>query len=376
MTTETVGLEALDADGARRFHHVPGLDGIRAVAVLLVVALHYGAYAFPSRRQGLFPGGYAGVDIFFVLSGFLITTLLVSEKSVSGSVGFGKFYARRALRLLPALYAVLVAFLLYTAWSGHSMAEAVKEVVAVVFYVSNFAQVYELPRMIRSGIGMTWSLAIEEQFYLIWPALLVFGILRFVRTRPAVLGTITAGIVASALIRVYLWNWTAHPYPAAYMRPDARADGLLIGALCAFLWRWDMVPTRWLSHAAIVSAAFLAFVALFVRAEDFMFNGGFTLVSAAAGVVIVAIVLNVSPLVAAMEWAPMRLIGKVSYGVYLWNGLALHIAYQALASHTRSRYAIGLGGLVVTTVAVSASWVLVEQPFLRLKRKVASPVSH
>ncbi|HVV36761.1 MAG TPA: acyltransferase [Acidimicrobiales bacterium] len=372
--TDTLGLDELDAAGARRFHHVPGLDGIRAVAVLLVIGLHYGTMWKPSwRPDGLVPGGYAGVDIFFVLSGFLITTLLVGEKSGTGEVSFRKFYARRALRLLPALYAVLVVFVVYSLAIGSPMREATKEVASVVFYVSNFAQVYKLPHMIGSGIGMTWSLAIEEQFYLVWPALLVLGVLRFAKTRPAVLWTIGAGALLSALIRVVIWNWGAG-YPAAYMRPDARADGLLIGALCAFLWRWDMVPTRWLRQAAIVSAAFLVFVALFVKAEGFVFDGGFTLISLAAGVVILAVVLGVPPLVAPMEWGPMRTIGKVSYGLYLWQTLSLRMASHVLG--TGNRVALTATGLVIMVGAVTTSWLLIEQPFLRLKKRVASPVPH
>ncbi|MEY2474548.1 MAG: hypothetical protein QOK28_3877 [Actinomycetota bacterium] len=373
--TQTLGLEKLDADGARRFHHVPGLDGIRAVAVLFVIGLHFGSIWADKRPGGLLPGGYAGVDIFFVLSGFLITTLLVGEKAGTGGVGFKKFYARRGLRLLPALYTVLVAHTIYTLWTGGSMRTEAKEVAAVVLYVANFAQIYRIRAMITSGIGMTWSLAIEEQFYLIWPALLVLGVLRQARTRNAVLWTIGAGIVASALIRLAIWNWGSG-YPAAYMRPDARADGLLIGALCAFLWRWDLVPTRWLSQAAVVSAAFLVFVALFVKSGDFVFDGGFTLISAAAGVIILAIVLRVSPLVGPMEWSPLRTIGKVSYGLYLWHGLALRVAAHALQGHTHSRFVLAFAAAVIMTVAVTLSWVLIEQPFLRLKRRVASPVPH
>jgi peptidoglycan/LPS O-acetylase OafA/YrhL len=373
--TQTLGLAQLDASGARRFHHVPGLDGVRAVAVLLVVGLHFGSMWADVRPGGILPGGYAGVDIFFVLSGFLITTLLVGEKSAVGGVGFKKFYARRALRLLPALYTVLIAFALYTLWVGGSLRTVFEEIVAVVLYAANFAQIYRLPVMIKSGIGMTWSLAIEEQFYLVWPALLVLGILRFARTRAAVLCTIGAGIAASALIRLVIWNWGSG-FPAAYMRPDARADGLLIGALCAFLWRWDLVPTRWLSHAAVVSAAFLVTVAAFHRNDGFDYNGGFTLISAAAGVIVLAIVLDVSPLVRPMEWAPLRMIGKVSYGLYLWHGLALRIAAHALAGHTDNRMVLALVGAIVAAVAVTASWVLIEQPFLRLKSRVASPVSH
>jgi peptidoglycan/LPS O-acetylase OafA/YrhL len=371
----TIGIERLDEPGAKQFHHVPGLDGIRAVAVLLVAGLHFGSQWRDIRADGLLPGGYVGVDIFFVLSGFLITTLLVGEKAKTNGVSFRNFYARRALRLLPALYTLLIAFTVYTIWIGAPLGDELKEVVAVVFYVANFAQVYKLPHMINSGIGLTWSLAIEEQFYLVWPALLVLGVLRFARTRNAVLLTIAGGALASALIRIYIWNWGSG-YPAAYMRPDARADGLLIGALCAFLWRWDLVPTRWLSHAAVISAGFLAFIAVFVKADDFVFDGGFTLISLASGVLILAIVLNVSPLVRPMEWAPMRAIGKVSYGVYLWHGLALRIAEHGLRPHTHNRLVIEIAGAVIAAVAVSASWFLIEQPFLRLKRRVASPVSH
>jgi peptidoglycan/LPS O-acetylase OafA/YrhL len=108
--TETLGLDKLDAPGAKQFHHVPGLDGLRAVAVLLVVGLHFGSQWRDIRSEGLLPGGYVGVDIFFVLSGFLITTLLVGERSKAGGESFRKFYARRALRLLPAIFNVMVSF--------------------------------------------------------------------------------------------------------------------------------------------------------------------------------------------------------------------------------------------------------------------------
>lgn len=365
-------LAQLDGDSARRFHHLPGLDGVRAFAVIFVIGLHYGSLWLDKRPGGLVPGGYIGVDIFFVLSGFLITSLLVGEQSAVGAVSFTKFYARRALRLLPALYAVLVAHALYTVWIGESLVTEAKQVASVVLYVSNFAQVYVLKSMINSGIGFTWSLAIEEQFYLVWPALLVLGVLRFARTRATVFWLIGGGAVLSLVIRVLVWN-IGEGYPAAYMRPDCRADGLLIGAFCAFVWRWDLVPRRYLNQAALVSAAFLVLM-LNVKSGDFTFNIGFFLVSVAAGVVILAVAEGTSALQPLMEWAPLRQIGKVSYGLYLWHTLGLRVAIKAF--DPGNKVVAAVLGLLLMSIAVTLSWRLIEQPFLKLKKRVASPVSH
>ena len=352
---------------------MPALDGVRGVAVLLVVGLHYGEIWAKQRSGGLLPGGYVGVDIFFVLSGFLITTLLVGESAKTGEVRFRHFYARRALRLLPALYALLVAHYFYTLWVGGSLDDERTAIVSVVLYVANFAQVYGLKSMINSGIGLTWSLAIEEQFYVLWPALLVFGVLRFARTRATILCVIGGGALLSAIVRFVVWNFGAH-YPAAYMRPDCRADGLLLGALCAFLWRWDLVPTKWLVRAAAVGAVFLAYVAVFVKAGEFMFDVGFALASLAAAALVLAVANGGRGFAPVMAWAPLRVIGRVSYGVYLWHGLCLRVALRQL--HTTNKLELLLVSVALTSVVVATSWFVIEQPFLRLKRRVASPVAH
>ncbi len=372
MKTSAEMLERLDPDNARRFHHLPGLDGMRGIAVLLVIGLHYGSL-WRRGEGGLLPGGYVGVDIFFVMSGFLITSLLVGEQARVGRVNVAKFYARRGLRLFPALAVILLVHVLYTVWIGESMVAEAKRVLAVVFYVSNFAQSYFLPEMLHSGLSLTWSLAIEEQFYLLWPAVLLLGVLRYAKTQRAVLVVIGLGILASATLRLYVWNWGGE-YPEAYMRPDCRADGLLIGAFCAFAWRWRLVPRRFLNEAALFCAAGLAAVALFVQNGAAMFNFGFALVSLAAGVIILAIAEEKTNLLPIMEWRPLRFLGKVSYGLYLWHVMGLRIAAEAFDDV--GRVPLALIGAVVMSTGVAVSWKFVEQPFLRLKTRVASPVSH
>src|SRR5205085_6614744 len=149
--------------------------------------------------------------------------------------------------------------------------------------------------------------------------------LRYCKTRRSVLMVIGAAIVASALLRFVVWNWGGE-YPEAYMRPDCRADGLLIGAFCAFAWRWRLVPRRYLSQAAMLCAVGLAATALLVESGPGMFNYGFALVSLATGVIILAIAENTTNLLRVLEWSPLRTIGKVSYGLYLWHVLGLSIA--------------------------------------------------
>ncbi len=354
----------------REFRHVPGLDGVRGIAVLLVVLFHFGKL-WRTDTGGLLPAGYIGVDIFFVLSGFLITSLLLNERATTGSVSLPRFYARRGLRLFPALVTVLVGHLIYTRVKHVPIGEETKQIASVLAYVSNFAQTYWLPKMLTSGLSFTWSLAIEEQFYLLWPAVLLFGVLRFAKKRTHILIVVFGLAAVSALIRIYLWKFGSG-YPAAYMRPDARADGLLLGAGAAFLWRWQWVPTKWLNEVAVVAFAGIIGTALVIpRQSTIMFLGGFTVVSGAAAVMVLATAEDSWALQPLMEAPWLRLLGKVSYGLYLWHELSLRIAFSLFRGH--GPLIVGGIGLVITAVTTTASWYLVEQPFLRLKERFARP---
>jgi peptidoglycan/LPS O-acetylase OafA/YrhL len=369
MAVAATHLEHLDTTDSRTFKHVPGLDGFRAFAVLFVMCLHYGTL-YNRKGGGAMFGGFVGVDIFFVLSGFLITSLLVREKAETGGVSFKNFYARRALRLLPAVVGFLVAHTVYVAITSETtMIMQLKRCVYVLLYVSNFAQSYWDRAMVVSGMGLTWSLSIEEQFYMVWPAVLLFVLLRYCKRREHVLWAIGAAALVSLLIRTFIWHFMDPNYPAAYMNSFARGDGLLLGAMCAFLWRWRMVPLQYLNQAAVAcSAALVAIVVLWPRENVFMFAwGGFTLVSIAAGIVILAIAENRFSLMPIFEWAPLRVIGRVSYGLYLFHGLGLRIAARNI--DPKNAVACTLLGLFYTAIFVSASWFLIEQPFLRVKKR-------
>src|SRR3954469_22242804 len=215
----------------RRLGHVPGLADLRGIAVLLVVMLHSGTFV-PSSYKGTWPGhfvrgGFLGVDLFFALSGFLITSLLLEERASSGRVNYRHFYARRGLRLLPALYAMLAAYAVYAALADISWYKTKTTLLWAVLYATNFQALIK-PLSLAPGLGHLWSLAIEEQFYLLWPFIFVFALSRTRRLAPMVVGMLVA-IYMIGLHRYALHESGAGPL-GLYVRLDTRADELLLGA--------------------------------------------------------------------------------------------------------------------------------------------------
>ena len=227
--------------------HLPALDGMRGLAVLMVMTYHVGYLTHPSGPGGPLsyaPGGFAGVDVFFVLSGFLITGLLLEERQRRCSISFRRFYARRAFRLLPALGLLLVAHLAYVVMEGQPLKREAEALLSITFYASDISQSLHL--FIPTELGHTWSLAVEEQFYLVWPSLLL--LLLAWRSRGSgrsktLLPWVFAGtLLATNVARVLTWR--TQGYPAAYMMPYCHADGLIIGCALAFLWRRGSLPER------------------------------------------------------------------------------------------------------------------------------------
>ena len=346
----------------RRLGRLPALDGVRGVAVLLVMALHVGLMLRPGT--GLAPGGLIGVDMFFVLSGFLITSLLLDERSVTGGVSMRAFYMRRALRLLPALFALMAVQFGYALAKNVPVQTEIKRLLPIIFYVSNWAQ--SMGGHVPKELGHTWTLAVEEQFYLVWPAVVLL-LVHFVRSRRGVVSLLTLGIIASALIRAWIWKYGSH-WPAAYMRTAARADGLLMGALAAFLWRWNALAVRWVRAVAWAAVAGLVvMVPLWKATSSGMFYGGFTVAAFGTAAIIVAVALGGWRLERLFALRPLRAVGRVSYGLYLWHVFIITVIGAELPKWSRSERA--LLAVVLSAIATVLSWWLVEAPFLRLKER-------
>ena len=307
--------------------YIPGLDGIRAIAVLGVLLYHSGVAGVP--------GGFLGVDVFFVLSGFLISSLLLQEIERTSAVGFGQFYLRRARRLLPALLATLaLSAVLVLIFAHDAAAQFRHDAVASMFYVTNWWYVVQdlsyfetmgRPPMLQH----LWSLAVEEQFYLLWPVCLVF--LYKWRGRPGVgRVALSVALVSTLLMALgsFIWNLPASGDASRlYFGTDTHSMGLLLGAALATVWRPGALPRRVAGPAKVVlwSAAIAALVALFAIfhqvGEDstWLYRGGFFAVS---GVTAVIIALACHPAIGfgtLLAVQPMRYIGERSYGLYLYH---------------------------------------------------------
>ncbi|MCB1248524.1 MAG: acyltransferase, partial [Acidimicrobiales bacterium] len=302
--------------------HIPALDGLRGAAVAGVLLFH----------GGVLDGGFMGVDLFFVLSGFLITTLLLREWDDTTTISLKRFWFRRARRLLPALFGLLVGVAIYAlvVADGFELGAIRADGLAAVAYVANWQQilggngywdVYSAP----SPFLHTWSLAIEEQFYVLWPLVFV-GVMRWSRSNKRVLlGLALVGAVASAIVMTLVFTEGADP-SRAYLGTDTRAGGVLLGASLAIaLSVWGTVRTdgarRGLEIVGIGAALALAAVWLTVDGgTPWLYRFGF-FACGLLSIAVIAAVVHPRPgvLATALSVAPLRGLGLISYGLYLWH---------------------------------------------------------
>ena len=349
----------------------PALDGLRAIAIALVLLHHTAAFLVPSWQGSVAPGGFLGVDLFMVLSGFLITTLLL-ERHDREPRPIRTFYLRRALRLLPALAALLVANLLYAIVEGRGVGDALRSILAVGAYVTNWAELAAVH--ISQYVTHLWSLAIEEQFYLVWP-LLLFAAWRVWPSRRKLVWLAIAIAVLAAAWRVALYE-SGEGWLRIYLRTDARADALAIGAALALApWQriGQVLAPRARSLLGGAGLVVLIAAAALVHPDDkALYLGGFTVIAIASAVLIVSVLDPGSTLARTLASRPLVLLGSISYPLYLWH----FGVFQAVAEHTGawpSGARVALGWSLALLAAI-ASYRLVELPALRLKRRLGRPV--
>lgn len=357
--------------------HLPALNGLRGIAVLGVLAYHL--------QLSWARGGYLGVDLFFVLSGFLITTLLLEEWGGSGRVDLAAFWGRRARRLLPALFLVVAALALYlvcNALFGGPGANGLIDLsglrgdaIATLLYVNNWHLIYAHQSYFAqfstpSPLQHTWSLAIEEQFYLVWPLVLLV-VLKVGRRGWRKLGLTTTVIlgVGSSVLMAVLFNPPADP-SRIYYGTDTRLFDLMAGATLAFLAASRPQPgaaaRRTLHRVGPVAAVVLA--VFWVRAgtagglpTNFMFEGGFLVCAALAGLVVAdARLVEPGRFARGLAWRPLHFIGTISYGIYLWHWPV--IVYLNGARTGLSTWPLDILRVVVTLLVSTASYYLVERP--------------
>jgi peptidoglycan/LPS O-acetylase OafA/YrhL len=361
-----------DGPSARRqgSEHLPALDGIRAFAVTAVILYHFGVAGVS--------GGLLGVDVFFVLSGFLITSLLCGEHLKRGTIRLGQFWARRARRLLPGLFLLLLGVAVY-AWAFRNSVDVATirgDAIATLLYFANwhfiFAnQSYFAQSAAPSPLLHMWTLAVEEQYYLVWP-IVAFFVLR--RGGPRLLAWVAGvGAAASALLMasMYLAGFSTN---RLYFGTDTRSQALFVGSLLGALAirrEWRVVPGNWASSRngricgavlAVCGAGALFWFWHSVGGQSaFLYEGGFLVVALAAGAVITSVTSwRTSVLSRVLSFPPFTYIGRISYGLYLYHWplfLAIDNAHTGLTG-----ISLLAARLVATFAAAVVSFHLVEKP--------------
>ena len=355
-----------------QFNHFPVLDGVRGIAVLMVVVTHFGSLSPASYHY--FHPGLLGVDIFFVLSGFLITSILLQEFERNHWIELKNFYARRFLRLMPA-YWLFLLFLHFVAphlLSGHEaeLASSNRNLLIALIYMTNWQAVF------GEYIGVfahLWSLAVEEQFYFIWAPLFLALLMRM-KSRVSIAGTtvcFTVLLLVGFEMKIELGD-VAKLYLGA---TDSRLIPLLVGAITSMTFLWRRLPLKYLASRWFDFLALISFVCAVVLASRYFLPvvSSYRVLPWFAVTVAVLILWlvtrNSSHVHSVLSFPPLVWVGRVSYGLYIWH----HFFVAFVREKTWPLSMKLCVGLAASFLVTALSYYLLEKPFLKLKERFKTP---
>lgn len=313
----------MSKSGNKHFRYMPGLDGLRALAVLSVIAYHLN---LPWAS-----GGFLGVTVFFVLSGYLITDLLITEWNITKKIDLKNFWIRRAKRLLPGMFTLLLVVIATVSIFQPSLIASLKQdSIAAVFYYSNWWYIFhDLSYFESFGppslLNHFWSLAVEEQFYILWPIFILIG-LRFMKRKSLLFLVTIAGAIISTLLMALLFVPGSDP-SRVYYGTDTRAFSLLIGAALAMMWPSQKLTNKISASGRITLDSmglfgllvFLCMVWKTNQYDQFLYRGGMFLLSISTAMLIAALAHPASIIGRALSMRPLKWVGLRSYGIYLWH---------------------------------------------------------
>ncbi|MBE3641464.1 acetyltransferase [Bacillus anthracis] len=345
--------------------YMVGLDSLRGLAILGVILYHI--------NFNWMPGGFLGVTVFFVLSGYLITDILAMEWKRNKRIDLKKFWLSRARRLLPGMLVMLVITLAWITIFYSSLLEKMRgDSLAALFYVSNWWYIYHKLSYFDnfnqiSPLNHFWSLAVEEQFYVVWPFIISLG-LYYIKKQSRMILLICLGALASALAMAILYEPGVDP-SRIYYGTDTRAFSLLIGAVLALVWPSNRLANKIIPKARFIldvvgGIALIIILVMFWKTnqyDPFLYKGGMVLLSIATALLVANLAHPASRIAQFLRFRPLRWVGVRSYGIYLWHYPILTLTTPKVNAGDFSIIRAILQFLLIILIA-QISWKFIEKP--------------
>lgn len=342
----------------RRLSFLPALEGLRGVAHFVVLADHIGMFLVVPLHLWLVPGGYVAMDMFFSLSGFLITALLLAELAKYGTIKFKRFFKRRAIRLFPALVVVLIGHFFLALAYDYDMWRELRTALFALTFTANYQ--HSLGIEPPWDLNIVWSLGVEGQFYLMWPFTL-WLIYKFAKTPWGVVLGMVPLVAASALIRI--WEYNRWGWNLTYYRTESRIDAFVLGGIVAVLWCFDLIPRRLAPIVGLIGSVIMVvtlWTGRFEQPYEYSWLG--ILLKVAGAAVIVACLFNDTVIAKVLAPRLFRLSGRVSYSFYLVH---MQVYMWVLLQHPEwsplHRVVVALTG---TLILGSLCYMIAERPIL------------